>query len=75
VTFGDGRRYVLVGDAAYTRDAIDAGQPQGRPWNQELATAAISRLKELEASGAILLLAHDAAQWKDVSDVADVHSA
>jgi hypothetical protein len=75
VTFGDGRRYVLVGDAAYTREAIDAGQPQGRPWNQELATAAISRLRALEESGAILLLAHDAAQWKDVSDVADVHAA
>ena len=72
MTFGDGRRYVLVGDAAYTRDAIDAGQPQGRPWNVELATAALARLKALEESGATLLLAHDREQWSDVSDVADV---
>ncbi len=75
VTFTDGRRYVLVGDAAYTRDAIDAGQPQGRPWNQELAIAAIARLKALEDAGATLLLAHDSAQWSDVDDVADVHAA
>jgi len=75
VTFSDGRRYVLVGDAAYTRDAVDAGQPQGRPWNAELATAALARLKALEESGATLLLAHDREQWSDVSDVADVHAA
>jgi glyoxylase-like metal-dependent hydrolase (beta-lactamase superfamily II) len=75
VTFADGRRYVLVGDAAYTRDAIDAGQPQGRPWNLELAVEAIGRLKALEDSGATLLLAHDSTQWTDVADVADVHAA
>ena len=31
VTFPDGRRYVLVGDAAYSRDAVESGEPQGYP--------------------------------------------
>jgi len=32
VTFPDGRRYVLVGDAAYSRDAVESGEvvPPGR---------------------------------------------
>ena len=75
VTFPDGRRYVLVGDAAYSRDAVESGEPQGFPWDRELARDALARLQALEGEGATLLLAHDAAQWRDVRDVADVHTA
>jgi N-acyl homoserine lactone hydrolase len=75
VTFPDGRRYVLVGDAAYSRDAVESGEPQGYPWDRELARDALARLRALEGEGATLLLAHDAAQWRDVRDVADVHAA
>jgi glyoxylase-like metal-dependent hydrolase (beta-lactamase superfamily II) len=75
VTFGDGRRHVLVGDAAYTRDAIESGEPQGFPWDRELAKDALARLRALEADGATLLLAHDADQWRGVADVADVHAS
>jgi N-acyl homoserine lactone hydrolase len=75
VAFPDSRRYVLVGDAAYTRDAIDSGDPQGFPWDRELARAALARLRALEADGATLLLAHDPEQWRDVRDVSDVHAA
>ena len=75
VTFPDGRRYVLVGDAAYSRDAVESGEPQGFPWDRELARDALARLRALEGEGATLLLAHDAAQWRDVRDVADVHTA
>ena len=75
VTFPDGRRYVLVGDAAYSRDAVESGEPQGFPWDRELARDALARLRALEGEGATLLLAHDAAQWHDVRDVADVHTA
>jgi len=75
VTFPDGRRYVLVGDAAYSRDAVESGEPQGFPWDRELARDALARLRALEGEGATLLLAHDAAQWRDVHDVADVHTA
>jgi glyoxylase-like metal-dependent hydrolase (beta-lactamase superfamily II) len=71
----DGRRYVLVGDAAYSRDAVESGEPQGFPWDRELARDALARLRTLEGEGATLLLAHDAAQWRDVRDVADVHTA
>jgi glyoxylase-like metal-dependent hydrolase (beta-lactamase superfamily II) len=75
VTFADGRRYVLVGDAAYTREAVDTGQPEGSPWDHALARAALAHLRALEADGARLLLAHDPASWLDVADVADIHTA
>ena len=61
VTFPDGRRYVLVGDAAYSRDAVESGEPQGYPWDRELARDALARLRGLEDDGATLLLAHDVA--------------
>jgi hypothetical protein len=73
VTFPDGRRYVLVGDAAYSRDAVESGEPQGFPW---IASWPGMRWRASARSrGAPLLLAHDAAQWRDVRDVADVHTA
>jgi glyoxylase-like metal-dependent hydrolase (beta-lactamase superfamily II) len=75
VTFADGRRYVLVGDAAYTREAIETGTPQGSPWNLELAGAALAHLRALEDAGVQLLLAHDPGSWRDVEDVAEIHAA
>lgn len=72
VEFTDGLRFVCVGDAAYTLQAVLDHQPTGRPSSVADATDSLHRLTALEAQ---LLTAHDIDQWRGVVDVALVHAA
>lgn len=75
VDFADGRRFVCVGDAAYTLPAVLAAEPTGRPFDHAQAVASLERLRALAHAGAELLTAHDLDQWCDVPEVALVHAA
>ncbi|HEY7627832.1 MAG TPA: N-acyl homoserine lactonase family protein, partial [Ilumatobacteraceae bacterium] len=72
VEFGDGRRFVCVGDAAYTLEAVLDHRPTGRPTDVHEAVASLKRVTALDAQ---ILTAHDIDQWRGVADVELVHAA
>ena len=72
VSFDDGTRFVCVGDAAYTLQAVTEHRPTGRPTDCDQAVASLQLLTSLDAR---LLTAHDIDQWRDVSDATLLHDA
>jgi glyoxylase-like metal-dependent hydrolase (beta-lactamase superfamily II) len=72
VEFGDGKRYVCAGDAAYTLQAVREHQPTGRPFDADAARHSLQRLTALDAH---VLTAHDVDQWREVADCTLLHSA
>jgi len=75
VHFDGGRRFVCIGDAAYTLAAVHDATPTGAPADAAQAVATLVSLRAAADAGATLLTAHDVDQWHDVADVATVHRA
>jgi glyoxylase-like metal-dependent hydrolase (beta-lactamase superfamily II) len=72
ISFGDGRRFACVGDAAYTLQAVVEHRNTGFPVDAAAATASLHTLTSLDA---VLLTAHDIDQWSDVAEVSLIHAA
>jgi glyoxylase-like metal-dependent hydrolase (beta-lactamase superfamily II) len=72
ISFGDGRRFACVGDAAYTLQAVVEHRNTGFPVDAAAATASLHTLTSLDA---VLLTAHDIDQWREIPDVSLIHVA
>jgi glyoxylase-like metal-dependent hydrolase (beta-lactamase superfamily II) len=75
VSFVDGKRFALTGDASYTLQGIHTTTPTGRTWERDTAVTSLENLARLALDGVTMLTAHDIDQWADVADIADIHQA
>ncbi|MBV9660909.1 MAG: N-acyl homoserine lactonase family protein [Acidimicrobiales bacterium] len=75
VTFRDGQRFICIGDAAYTLEAVDQKRLTGRPADRDRAVATLEALREASRAGAKLLTAHDIDQWRTTEDVTLLHAS
>jgi N-acyl homoserine lactone hydrolase len=75
VTFRDGQRYLCIGDAAYSLEAVAGERPTGFVADRQVTAATLRALNDADREGVVLLSAHDIDQWREVSDLTLVHEA
>lgn len=74
VTFPDGKRFVAIGDAAYTLEGVERAVPMGYSADRARATATLERFRDASKTGVVLLSGHDREQWSGVGDVELLHA-
>lgn len=73
ITFPSGRCFVLSGDAAYDPEQICSCTASGISWDQDAMIRSLERLRDLQDSGAEVLVAHDRARWGAVESHLILH--
>ena len=73
IDFPDGRRFVCIGDAAYSLEAVDTLTPTGFVSDRPRSVATLQALRDARDGGSVLLSAHDRDQWHGVTDLVLIH--
>jgi len=65
--------FLLAGDTVSLRQTLDTGIVPRNTWNGEALLKSLAEIRRIEASGATIVCAHDAAQWETLRKGADAY--
>lgn len=65
--------FLLAGDTVSLRETLDTDIVPPNTWNGEVLLESLAEIRRIEASGAIIVCSHDAAQWAMLRKGADAY--
>lgn len=73
VTLDHAGQFLFASDTISIRATLDTGIVPRNTWNADALLKSLAEVKRIEASGAIVLCGHDAAQWDTLRKGADAY--